>query len=664
MGILDLFRKNNQSVVPNSNVFSFLFGRAAPDYKTDEYKTAYKGWVYSCVNAISEDIGAIELSLQMLTRDGWSNFDDHLAIQTLRSANPHDTFSDIMTATQSFLELAGEVFWWTPRGKQTNKPAQIYVLDPGRIQVVKSLTEYIGGYVYRAESGEEVPLKTEEVMHFKRFNPFNRYRGMGTVRAAALAIDIDTYSAEWNRNFFYNSAMPNATLETEGTLNKEQMDLIRSQWEARYQGRDNAHKIGILQGGLKFNPISLSPKDMDFLEQRRYSRDEILGIFRVPKSILGIVEDVNRANAEASEYTFAKRTVKPRMRFIVDRLNEFYLPMFNLDQSKFKFTFKDPVPENADLQIRKNESGIKNGYYTINEIRESEGKEPVKGGDEIYLPFNLMPIGELATQKPSDATQTNSLKTKLIKKKFNRESKKRNRYVSSAIKKCQPDYVDLMTKFGSIVKANIASEEGKSIKGVTQKGKVDKLLAIALRKVDKEWKVEVENVTEKVLKDSFLYAGMTELMDLGIESAFDLKNPRAVEWIKNRLFNDLTSISDTLKDDVRNILVSGLENGDSYQIMAGAIGQFFDENSDYKAERIARTEVHSSYCGGRIEADRQCGLKLEKGWITMDGGCCDSCRDNEAQGFIPLDSDFQSGDDTPSAHPNCRCDYHTRTLEE
>ncbi len=138
--------------------------------KGPEFLGAYKGWVYSCVNAISEEVATIDLHLQRLTSDGWSEIPEHLALSTLADVNPFMSSSDLLIATQSFLELEGNAFWYLPRGSVTRKPAEIWLLDPTKTYVVKSATEFIGGYVYKNEKGEDVPFKREEIIHFKRFN--------------------------------------------------------------------------------------------------------------------------------------------------------------------------------------------------------------------------------------------------------------------------------------------------------------------------------------------------------------------------------------------------------------------------------------------------------------------------------------------------------------
>lgn len=390
MGLLDTLFGRGRTKQVNRGLFSFPLNNAAPDMKGADFLDAYKGWVYACVNAIAEDIADLQLRLERKSGANWVSVENHLALGPLHDVNPFMTSSELWLNTQSFLELSGEAFWYLPKGQLVHKPIEIWPLDPTRVTVVKSNSAIVGGYVYKNEKRQDVPLRRDEVIHFKRFNPRNRYRGLGTVEAAALAIDTDTdtYSSQWNRNFFYNSAVPGATLETDKELSQEQYTRLKAAWEDKYRGVDNAHKTAIREGGLKFHQAALSQKDMEFLEQRRWSRDEILGIFRVPRTVLGITEDVNRANAEATDYVFAKRVIKPRLQFLIDRLNEFYLPLFGLNQRTvdWRFAIDDPVPDNQESDLNwKKTSLAALPWQTINEvaIRIMEGVEQGLGAEDI-----------------------------------------------------------------------------------------------------------------------------------------------------------------------------------------------------------------------------------------------------------------------------------------
>ncbi len=585
----------------NPGIFSFLFGLSPPEMKEIDYLKAYKGWVYSCVNAIAEEVATLKLHLMRKTSNGIQEIDNHIAINLLHDVNSFMSSSELFLATQAHLELNGNALWYLPKGKIIQKPAEIWILDPSRFRVVKNQQTFVSGYVYQNERGESVPLEITEVIHFKRFNPLNRYRGMGTVQAAALAIDIDTYSSQWNRSFFYNSAIPSGVIETEKTLTDEQFNRIKSRWESQYRGVENAHKFAVLEDGLKYKLTSLTQKEMDFLEQRRFSRDEILGIFRVPKTVLGIVEDVNRANAEASEYVFARRVVKPRMQFIVDRLNEFYIPLFALDQKEYFFTFDDPVPQNVELVLKRKQTGLAGmAWYTPNEVRKEEGKPPVSNGNQIYIPVNLMPMGAVE----------------------------------------EPKQLQIPT--------------GIEIKGKEKKDEGNDLVRFLFEGWD-SWVGVLYEPTGDALRTSLTYAGKEVIARIGIETPFDLTNPRVLDWLSSHALEHARSVTGSIKEEVALRVMEGVEQGLSIDNMADSIGEFFDKEAEWRAVRIARTEVISGYAEGTLEGMRQADIKLKK-WLTAGDDRVDpDCEMNERDGAIDINSSFSSGNTAPPVHPNCRC---------
>lgn len=441
--------------------------------------------------------------------------------------------------------------------------------------------------------------------------------------------------------------MPSATLETAGTLTKEQLDRIKAEFDARYKGVDNAHKLAILQGGLTFKPITLSQRDMEFLEQRRFTRDEILGIFRVPKTALLITEDVNRANAEATDYVFSKRVVKPRMEFIVDQLNEFYLPMFGESLKSMRFVFTDPVPQNIELKLKEKETGIRAGYYTINEVREEEGLDPVDGGDVVYLPINLIPIGQ-----PTNTQDTNTSSKQTIQIKSSLDTvEKRVRFIRSEITEQSQEYRKILLEQKSYLLRKLKKHKKNIVKA-----DLGVLLDIALADFDDDWVKVLVTQNKRTLTTAAFYAGREALRNLESDREFNVENPRAVEWLRDNALTHASSVTDTIKEEVRNRIAVGVQEGQSLNEIAEHIGEFFDEQAKWRALRIARTEVISGYAEGSIEGYRQSGVVKAKRWLTAnDDRVDDECAENEADGAIGLESNFSTGHSAPPVHPNCRC---------
>jgi len=371
-----------------------------PGRKSEEYLQSYTSWVFAATQATAEKVASTEIKL--FKRVGRNKkfqideVDEHEALSLLHDVNSFMTNYHLREITQVYLDLTGEAYWALIRDTENGPPVELWPLRPDWVTVIPSEDDFIKGYKYSPGgmlSPKAITFEPKDIIPFRYPNPVNPYRGRGQVQGAAMAIDIDTFSAEYNRNYFFNSAIPGLVFTTEQNLTEAQINRFIEAWQAKFQGRTNTHKIAVMGKGLKPEPITNTPQEMAFAEQRRMMRDEILGIFRVPKSVIGITEDVNRANAESSERSFAEHVIKPRLIRFIAYLNEFYLS--NWPKEDLFFDFVDPVPEDMDIKLRVYENGIKNGWLTINEVREEENRPPVEGGDAVYLPLVLQPIGQV-----------------------------------------------------------------------------------------------------------------------------------------------------------------------------------------------------------------------------------------------------------------------------
>lgn len=147
--------------------------------------------------------------------------------------------------------------------------------------------------------------------------------------------------------------------------------------------------------------------------------------------------------------------------------------------------------------------------------------------------------------------------------------------------------------------------------------------------------------------------------DLKLDTSFDLKNPRAVKYIKSRGAENVKGINETTKSQLQTLIAKAIEDSKSYTEITKLIRQAFVDFSQYRARLIAVTEVGNGYeAGNRMLIDDVIdgGLAMEKSWLTVgDANVDPECADNEAQGWIDVDQLFGSGHDQPLAHPNCRC---------
>jgi HK97 family phage portal protein len=296
------------------------------------------------------------------------------------------TFYDAVEATQIYLELTGEAFWVIL--KQNNIPREIWLVRPDWVKIKPDPKEIIKHYTYHPGGvyNEKVIIPKDQMIHFKYFHPLNPYRGKGSIQAAALPLDIHTFAQEWNRNFFYNSAIPSLVFTSERKMNTKVIKRFLEQWQASYGGRSKSNKIAFLGGGMKMDKTMMGAKELDFTEQQRMMRDDVLAVFKVPKTILGMTDDVNRANALATTRSFMERVITPRMRKFVGTLTEFLIPMYSNSTNLF-FDFTNPAPEDLEAKLKEYANARKYTWMTPNEIRVAEGLEPIEGGDDLFAPL-------------------------------------------------------------------------------------------------------------------------------------------------------------------------------------------------------------------------------------------------------------------------------------
>lgn len=434
-----------------------------PLRNSQEYLKAYTGYAYTAISSIAEEVASIKLKLfRMKFVKGKPEPEpvlEHIALSTLNYVNPLKTLYDQIEATQTYLELTGEAFWVVLR--QGNTPKELWLLRPDWVKIVPDEKEIIKHYIYNPGGlvNDRVIIPRESMIHFKYFHPLNPYRGKGSIQAAALPLDIHTFAQEYNRNFFFNSAIPSLVFTTDKRLSETAIKRFINQWLASYGGRAKSNKIAFLGGGLKMDKVSQGSKELDFPVQQKMMRDDILAVFKVPKTILGMTDDVNRANAFSTTRSFMERVITPRMRKFTEQLNEFYLPMFG-DSTLF-FDFVDPAPEDVELKLKRYASGLGASggkqWLTVNEVRVEENLEPLEGGDELEKDNTEGTGGEDDnTNEPPESNEGEDEKKGFLNRVFSRKEikiiKMREKKKLRTHKKKEKFMVSLPTKKVTVLK--------------------------------------------------------------------------------------------------------------------------------------------------------------------------------------------------------------------
>jgi len=634
-----------------------------PRYDLMAQLSSYHSWVYAAVTKIAQAVAECDLHLYRKGKE-IEEVKQHEVIDLLHRVNNSMTFYDLVELYETYMLLTGECFWWLVRNDQ-GEIIEIYPwLRPDRMSVVPSKEKFVEGYVYNVPgTGEKIPFVAEDILHFKKIDPLNPYRGMSPVKAAEYAVATDLEASKYNWRFFKNDARPSGVLKYEGTLTEEQFERLKSRWETEHRG-ENQHKVAILTGGMDYRPISISQRDMEFLSQRKFSRDEIFSIFKIPRLI---TEETNRASAEAALYGFMRDTVIPEMRKFVNYLNEFLLPNYGDEELFFDFTNSVPRDLASDLAFYK--AGIEAGFLSPNEIRAMENLPAVEGGNYLYVPLNLQPIGQVEELKSKSYKMAPRRRT--LKDKISKEIK-----VLINKKKTKLAKEDWEIKMEALWRQKIAKtnqEERlfvKILKGEFERQKKEIVGTIKKKAFGFAFDVAKEEIIFRQKFRNFI----TEIVtDYGKREAARLKtdfvlNQNVIRWISENGLRFCKTVNAATKDEIKKELQKSIEEGEGISEAKKRIEKYFDEAEKFRAQTIARTEIARASNRGEYEAAVQSGVVKQKRWFTaLDERVCETCSHLHGK-TIPLDEAFIGLGETfynttaefedvvaGTAHPACRC---------
>ncbi len=318
----------------------------------------------------------------------------HQAIALWNKPNAAMSGFTLRELSQTYLDLTGESYIIVQRDPRATIPLALWPVRPDRMQPVPGTDTFLAGYVYSGPSGEAVPLQPDEVIMMKYPNPFDVYRGLGPIQSILVDIDAAKYSAQWNRNFFLNSATPGGVIEIDKRLEDEEWTEFTNRWRETHRGVGAAHRVAVLEQGAKWVPNAHTIKDMDFSSLRNISRDVIREPFAIHKAIMGASEDVNRANAVTAQEHFESFLITDRLDRWRDTLNCFYLPLFGTTGDGVEMDHDDAVTSNREADALELKSKAQSAQVLVD-----AGYDPHAVLETVGLPD--MDVVEQATQQPA-----------------------------------------------------------------------------------------------------------------------------------------------------------------------------------------------------------------------------------------------------------------------
>jgi len=575
-------------------------------------------WSFMAMNAIAEEI--MSMPLRLFKKNG-EEIKAHAILNLIDKPN------ELQTTTQFFWQIimvylaTGEA----PILTNGKNPTNMTLINPNKLKM-----NFSGGkidyYEYTQSNGTIMRIENpEELVFLKIPTLINPFRGQGRLKYILKTLDLDDFMEKYLVNFFFNDATPGAVLQTDKELNQGIVDRLKQQFKTKYTGVKNSHKLAILEKGLKWQETSSKISEMQLSDEQNEIRNKILAAFKVPKSILGITEDVNRANGENSDRVFSKRAVKPILVAVEEQLNTFLLPLF-AGTENMELVFDDPVKEDQKLKAEIYEIYARNNIMTVDEIREELSLESIETEEEEEEEEekkvkNSDPIKDLVSELLQ--AESNKLKKRFTHKEVSNFHDEKIFNSNDIEARYKEKLKSMFRLFGRNIVKQLEVKTKKQLENFNFQSEEQKQITA---------EISAPFIEEALIRQSSLTYAF-----LGLQDTFKPQDKFVVDFIKNRTLKLGTSTSKTTRDAVERILRDWTKEEESVADLKKRLKLYFNETK--RSDTIARTEVSraSGEATGKIYKDVGA---VGKQWITArDERVCEFCRLMDGK-IAPINRNF------------------------
>jgi HK97 family phage portal protein len=371
--------------------YTFLFGPTTSGKSVNEFTAMQTTAVYSCVRILSEALASLPLHIYRYKEGGKERVYDHPLYHILHDEPNSEMTSFVFRETlMSHLLIWGNAYVQVIRDG-AGRVLGLYPLLPNKVNVGRDKSGEIF-YTYARTSDENpnfkdygtVVLRKQDVLHIPGLG-FDGLVGYSPIAMAKNAVGMTLACEEYGASFFANGANPGGVLEHPGVLKDPKK--VRDSWNEVYRGTNNAHKVAVLEEGMKYQQIGIPPEEAQFLETRKFQINEIARLYRIPPHMVGDLEKSSFSNIEQQSLEFVKYTLDPW----VIRWEQALQRSLLLPREKSEYFIKLNVDGllRGDYQSRMNgySIGRQNGWLSANDIREMEDMNsiPENEGGNLYL---------------------------------------------------------------------------------------------------------------------------------------------------------------------------------------------------------------------------------------------------------------------------------------
>ena len=350
--------------------------RALPAAQLELYQRL--SWVQIAVAAVAEQAATTKFNVMAMSGEDTDAIENHPFEMLLRKPNPLNSRFEFLVSTVSCLALTGNCYWWLNRSSEKNAPDELWVLPPHKVKPIPDGRMFLRGYMYEPDAGVKVPLEAHEVVHFRKWHPLNTFVGLSPIESLATDVEGEMAMQKWNTNLFAkdNAKVPGA-LAFADPINDS--DWLRMKDEIKREHGGTKRSLMMLrnvgQGGVQWVQMAMSQNDMQFLQARTFTKEEIFAIYAPGlSSILAV--NATEANSVAGKSTFIGMGVYPKLVQIAEKITNDILLAYG---DNLVGEFEDIRPSDRLLALQEQQAAER--VHTVDEIRQKfYNEQPI--GDE------------------------------------------------------------------------------------------------------------------------------------------------------------------------------------------------------------------------------------------------------------------------------------------
>lgn len=569
-------------------------------------------WVNVCVSLLGEDIASTP---GKILDDKNKLVEDETLTALIKRPNPLTNWYEFKEMGIWFLLLTGNIYilktYDNMFQQRNHQPHQLWLVNPCVIKPkVDKETGMLTSYLIR-HNFKEIPIEPEDIIQIKLPNPLNPYVGMGKIEANETLYNTEQAAQEFNWRFFLQGGAPDWAILSEGGIDPDSKEELKQRYK-QHQGYTNSHGMIILSGGMDIKHIGLSQKDMEFFNMRKFTREEMLGIFKIPPAKAGIFETASNFTAKEQDANYWDNGVDPLLKRWDEAFTRGVIETFN---PKWRYEHDDVIRRDIVADSNLANQRIFNATFSPNEAREYLGNERIENEpamDTYYLPLNLIPISEAGLEAAESIGKSFDIKRTRLQLSILRLARNARRKVGKNIRKEMESFfgeqendVDKLFKevFGK-----------KSAKQEDEREPTKAEIAEFLRRIKSEL---FEKTADNKLKNSIkkghtsvmvqAIEDLNEVMDTEVDSS--TQNPRVTAGI-GRLARKITKVNDTTRDDIEKQIKDGVDAGESIGKLKKRIEYVYSKSKGYRAEMIARTESALAYDQGSLLSYHEAGVEF------------------------------------------------------